>query len=415
MKPTVEQGFQRLATQYLRKHTKQLVEQLSGIREGDDIEYVHRARVACRRLRAGLRMARHGLDPQRYATWRKQIRRLAKRLGDARDKDVQIDFLCGVLCENRDKDVVPGIARMMVGVQRRREQIHPAVVSAVDRFRESGVAEDLLEAMKAALVSPETEHEPAGSPEVFDQTKAHILKRLEAFLSHEESLADPLAQDRHHEMRIDAKRFRYTLEVCRAAYQGRLDGYLGTIKRIQTLLGDIHDCDVWIDHLPVMLEEERAEIRRLVRVDGPLAQLEAGVEFLRLQRRKSRQRFFNELVDLWKELEEKEYWQGLAALVRSSADPKAEQGDDADQALGADQALALGAGLPTPPKTPTAGLPTPPKTPTGGLPSGDSHGHWETIGPPSAGSGDPRRATIGPPSAGSSDPRRTASDHASGP
>ena len=63
----------------------------------EDIEYVHRARVASRRLRAALAMFRDGFDAQTWKRWRKQVQRLTGGLGEARDKDVQIEFVRGVL------------------------------------------------------------------------------------------------------------------------------------------------------------------------------------------------------------------------------------------------------------------------------------------------------------------------------
>ncbi len=65
---SVDESYQLLAARYLRKQTKQLVGQFDGIRESVDIEFVHRGRVASRRLRAALRVFRRFLtSPQREA------------------------------------------------------------------------------------------------------------------------------------------------------------------------------------------------------------------------------------------------------------------------------------------------------------------------------------------------------------
>ena len=56
MPHVIDPGYQLLAAKYLRRQAKQLAEQFDGVRAAEDIEYVHRARVATRRLRAALRM-----------------------------------------------------------------------------------------------------------------------------------------------------------------------------------------------------------------------------------------------------------------------------------------------------------------------------------------------------------------------
>ena len=52
MKNVDTQSYLLLTTRYLRKQVRQLSGQMVGLRESDDIEFVHQARVACRRLRA---------------------------------------------------------------------------------------------------------------------------------------------------------------------------------------------------------------------------------------------------------------------------------------------------------------------------------------------------------------------------
>ena len=97
----------RLAVKYIRQQARQLARQLDGVRAAEDIEYVHRARVATRRLRASLAMFGQCFAPKRVKRWRKAIRRLTGSLGDARDRDVQIEFLCGA-CGAERQGVFPG-------------------------------------------------------------------------------------------------------------------------------------------------------------------------------------------------------------------------------------------------------------------------------------------------------------------
>ncbi|MDD1729311.1 MAG: CHAD domain-containing protein, partial [Methanospirillum sp.] len=71
----------------------QLEAELQGVLRNDDIEYVHRSRVATRRIRAAFPLFAECLPTDRRRAWEKQIRRLTRSLGEARDLDVQIGFV----------------------------------------------------------------------------------------------------------------------------------------------------------------------------------------------------------------------------------------------------------------------------------------------------------------------------------
>ena len=341
MKNIEMQSYQLLTTRYLRKQAKQLSQQMQGLRESDDIEYVHRARVACRRLRAVLQMSRDCLPRKQFKTWRKEIRKLLKGLGDARDKDVQADFLWRFLADLGDPALLPGIARIVVGLELQREQLQPMVVSAAERAESSGLVSDLLSSSKGTLAELNRKSVKLTGRELFCRLEQHITENLDEFQDHEDSLDDPQNEEGHHEMRIAAKQFRYTLEICKPAYAGRLDDYLATVKRIQTLLGDIHDCDVWVEHLAATLGEEGRRLAECYGHNGHLGRLAAGIEYLRGERRTTRGRLFEELAGYWQELRQEAYWESLRELVGCCAlrgsippsdnDGEEEEGNEADE------------------------------------------------------------------------------------
>ena len=315
MKNADTQSYQLLTTRYLRKQARQLSGQMVGLRESDDIEFVHRARVACRRLRAVMEMSRDCVPRKQFKVWRKEIRKLLKGLGDARDKDVQADFLWHFLADLSDPMLLPGIARIVVGLETQREQLQPTVVAAAERAENSGAVKDLLTTSKATLEELSERSVQLTGRELFSRLEKHLGENLDEFLDHEDSLDDPQNEEGHHEMRIAAKQFRYTLEICKPAYAGRMDDHLATVKRIQTLLGDIHDCDVWIEHLAVTLGEEGKRLSEFYGHNGRLNRLAAGIEYLRNERRAMRDHLFERLVAYWQELRQEAYWEGLRELV----------------------------------------------------------------------------------------------------
>ena len=315
----VDESYQLLAARYLRKQTRQLVGQFDGIRESADIEFVHRGRVASRRLRAGLRVFADFAGADRAKRWRKQIRRLTDGLGEARDKDVQVQFLTGMLSDLDRADCYPGIVRALVHLERRRQRLQPAAVEAIERFESSDTVKGVLAMTKTVLAVLDGKGVAASSPYMLERAEAEIGARLQAVLRSQATLADPADGSGHHRMRIAAKRLRYTMEICKPAYQGRLDPFVAKVKRLQTLLGDMHDCDVWSVCLDKVLKRERKKILVYYGHSAPLARLQIGIDNLRLERAEAHELLFGELSRYWSSLEEENTWEELSGTIGSRA------------------------------------------------------------------------------------------------
>ncbi len=317
----------RLAVKYIRQQARQLARQLDGVRAAEDIEYVHRARVATRRLRTSLAMFGHCFAPEQVKRWRKAIRRLTDSLGDARDRDVQIEFLCGALSALNAKECFPGIVHVLVQLERDRERLQRKVVKAVDRIEADRVLRKIRlkaeEFLDKPVSAPGCPHVPAACEPI----KQHVQRQLDDLFQYEGSLGDPEDRVRHHAMRIAVKRLRYTLEISRQIHLGRLDAAVETVKRLQTLLGDIHDCDVWLDHLDAFASEQRDRIVVMFGHAGRFLRLQPGIEYLRKDRCDHRQTTFDELVRYWAELKERHFWDELAGDADlAAADQEAQTG-----------------------------------------------------------------------------------------
>lgn len=312
-------SYRILAARSLRKQVKQLVEHLHGIRLNEDIESIHRARVASRRLRAALGMFCDCWKRKQVKRWKKPIRELARTLGEARDHDVLIEFLASRLAGVSDRALEPGIAGILNHIQRQRRWIQPRVLKALDRFETCGV----LKAMQACVHSILDEAGDAGfvaSEYVHSQAGKSVHKRLRKLLDEAAGLADPEQHARHHAMRIAAKRLRYTLELVKPVYFGNLAGgdlanRTDAVKRLQTLLGEIHDCDVWVEKFAEFAHEETGEIQLDFGSSQPFERLLPGFNYLRQEREERRSQTFGELVTFWQELKDQGVWDRLATLL----------------------------------------------------------------------------------------------------
>lgn len=313
-------SYRLLAARYVRKQTRQLIGQLDGARRAEDIECVHQARVASRRLRAALRIFRDCFPAKKVKRWRKQIRRLTNGLGPARDKDVQIEFVSSVLAGLEDEAHRAGIARLLLRLEQSRRALQPKVIKAVARLEKSGVAGQMLAAAKRMLSGLKKRNLSVRSPFSLSQAEEQVLHRLGQLTEYEDCLGDPEDQRQHHAMRIAAKNLRYTMEICSPVYEGRLDEFIREVKGVQTLLGDVHDCDVWVENLAAFMEEERERTLAYYGHIRPFHRLEVGLEYLRQERQVHRDEVFRQLVEHWRQLNQAALWERLVRTVQCCPD-----------------------------------------------------------------------------------------------
>jgi CHAD domain-containing protein len=315
----VNAGYRLLAAKYVRKQAKQLRNQFDGICAAEDIEFVHRARVASRRLRAAMRIFGKCFRRRQAERWKKAIHRIRSELGDARDKDVQIELLRGILDSLVDKTCFAGVSRLLVQWECERERLQGNVVRAVKRLQRKGTLKDLENAAKAMLLKAEADDVQPASPESFAQARDEILCRLKRLLALQDCLGRSDDQQGHHAMRIAAKRLRYFMEIVLPIYSGALDGALEAIKQVQSLLGDVHDCDVWQEELRRFGDRERRRIESCYGHAAQFERLNPGIEYMRQDRLRRHHERFHDLVRLWGDLEARGVWRKLAGIVKCAA------------------------------------------------------------------------------------------------
>jgi len=324
----IDDSYRLLAARYLRRQARALRQQIDGTRKAEDVECLHQARVASRRLRSGLRMFGGVFARKKRRTWRRRIRRLTSGLGLARDCDVQILFLQDVLAGLGDESARAGIERLLLRLGRQREALQRKVVKALDRLDRSGVLKDIRSTTKAMISDLTAEGVAIQSPLVFLRAERMILRRLEKLLPYQDCLDDPADKPRHHAMRIVTKRLRYTMEICGPVYEGALDEAIEAAKDLQTALGEVHDCDVWMDQLPIFAEAERERTREYFGDDRLYEQqLRSGIEHLDADRRSQRDEAFAAAGEQWRRIAERGLWDKTIAAVLSRVNQAAPPAD----------------------------------------------------------------------------------------
>lgn len=290
-----------------------MVAEIEGVKKAEDIEAVHRMRVATRRLRSAMPIFGPFLAPRRHEEWRKRIRAVTRALGAARDTDVQIEHL-NELVKRLTPPERAGVRRLLLRQRQRRRALQKDVLKAVRRLEKDNVIADIaqkiapLEIFKNRLdIQDEALHKLA---------EEHIHARLDDFLAFEPYVTRPECVAELHAMRIAGKHLRYTLEFFAPLFEDELKSYIKSLRQCQDLLGAIHDADVWIAYMPQFIEEERQRTIEYFGHARPFKRLLPGLLYYREFRQQERQTLYDQFVHSWLKWKEENLWENLRQWAR---------------------------------------------------------------------------------------------------
>ena len=232
------------------RQSEELLKNVPGVRDGN-ADAIHDARVATRRIRALLEVLGDDHDANHVAL-REEMRDLGRSLGAARDLDVVVELFEEKIWQ------VPEAARAVAALNR----------SAV---HERALARRQL--IKSIEHSPLGDFAPSAvkrlrtwRPRVSASIGLNLRKRmhtqstkLSQAVEHASGVYFP---NRAHEVRIHAKRLRYLVELASAASRPRDDRELTVLKRVQSVLGHVHDRELIMQRLD-QSREHGAEIETL--------------------------------------------------------------------------------------------------------------------------------------------------------
>lgn len=275
-----------------------------------EVEGVHQMRVASRRVRSGLPIFGTCFKKSQYDKWRSCVKGLTGALGEARDTDVQIEYLRGML-ERSDELLGKGISLLLERKHALRLEHQAQVVACLDEMSASGVLQDMEDRLSRTVERLEEAGADVRGRPSYAAGWAHTSLRLAEVMKLEHCVADPQARSEHHQLRIAIKRLRYTLEAFRPLFDDELKDEIRALKEVQDLLGEMHDCDVWLDGLDGWSEV-------LIPRDGEGAStIVPGLEAIRSDRSQERQKLYARFSEKWLELRERRFFEGLPERFRS--------------------------------------------------------------------------------------------------
>lgn len=307
--------------------------EIDGVKEGNDAEHLHRMRVATRRIRAAIRNFHYCFSDKRYRKFIADTRNVTRALGQARDADVQIAFLKKArkrLLRRRphdpDKRDAPSVQAHLEALQylismlrRERDRYQKNVLQALEKFEKQNQPDLIRNGVLG--FSPASRQRQRGSRDFATLTFLSAEKIGQGIIqlhAYESWLQHPEAIIEHHAMRIAAKHLRYTLEIFAPVYRLGLKKYIARVTRLQQLLGEIHDTDVWIDMVSLILLKERSMTRDFTDPDRPGPAVISGLKFFLKDRENERTKLFRQTVRYWSLLKRTELWEDLKKEILTS-------------------------------------------------------------------------------------------------
>ena len=244
---------------------------------------VHDMRVASRRLRSIAKDFGRYLPKSQAKKLRRGVRNLADALGEVRDEDVALAAL-EKIAEAAPPELVAAFESVATARRARRKRARVQLFGALEAEAFAQLRAELF-----ACLTPRNASEPgAGGPDrdqsdsaadaadegrsgadeggedrpdaprqAFPEAGREIIERhLRDFTKLSPNLFRPHDSEGLHDLRISAKELRYALELFSACWGGRLQPLAKEIARLQSSLGDLHDCDAWIKELGKRLAAE---------------------------------------------------------------------------------------------------------------------------------------------------------------
>lgn len=265
--------------------------------EPDNVEGIHDLRVAVRRFRTAMTDLGTLADKKAIKKADKKVKLIAKEAGAIRDLDVGIEMLEKLRDDAPDASFSDGLEQMIAERRDNRAAEFAKLTHLLDADHIDSVAAAVRE---AAVMDPEGS-DAADVSAIENDVIAGRSRDLRDLAPH---LYDPSDHTGHHELRIAAKRLRYSLELLDTDSGSGDASPAKRVAEMQQYLGDVHDCDVWLEELTRRIKKARK------RGD------EAGPEFLTSEWllglfARRRAKYYQQALELWSEWRRSGFLEGL--------------------------------------------------------------------------------------------------------
>ena len=219
----------------LKQRLTALLDAMPAAQAGD-MRSVHQARVATRRLREALLVLRASFNDRTLGRAERQVRKMTRALGPVRELDVALAHLDELAAHHVVSPRALSRLRQTLARERfarRRELLAAITPGKMERLRQRLTRDGSEEPPHAALAVAEAD--------------AQVVRRAARLASTMERAGGLYLPDRLHAVRIAAKKLRYALEIHRELTRSKSTARVSQLKRLQDLLGRMHDYEILID------------------------------------------------------------------------------------------------------------------------------------------------------------------------
>ena len=205
--------------------------------QAGDTRSVHQARVATRRLREALPVLRASLNDTALTRVQRQVRQMTRALGPVRELDVSLAHLDELAQRNLVSARALGRVRQALArerLARRRDMLAAITPGKLERLRQR------LGQVSSGPEAPQ-------SVATLEEARRQVAKRATRLAAATERAGSLYLADRLHAVRVAAKKLRYAMEIERELKRSRSTARVTQLKRLQDLLGRMHDFEILID------------------------------------------------------------------------------------------------------------------------------------------------------------------------
>jgi len=233
------------------------------INDGDDTEYLHDYRVCLRKARSLISLIKEVYPAEIQQTLKQRLGDVARRTNELRDLDVYLleqDSYAGLVPEALGN----GIPVMFEDFKKTHEKAYTSVC----RWFNSEAYEQEMHSLEAFFSAADEEPATSASEQpIKSLVTRKILKRYRNICKLGLAITPQTEDAEVHELRIEAKKFRYLLEFFAPLYKTKkIKQLVNRLKVLQDNLGRFNDFSVQQDSLNTYLQghQNNAELAKSI-------------------------------------------------------------------------------------------------------------------------------------------------------
>ena len=278
-----------------------------------DPEGVHDMRVLSRRLRSAIKDFKSYF--RKGSLTRPKLGGVADALGTVRDEDVALMALQELKAHAKG-DAAEGIKLLMAERKTQRKHSRAALKTAIQDSAVDNLRRDFLTKLQTITIAIPTKSAGPETAEIaisFRELGNLVIKeRVADFIAGSPCLFRPYQIKKLHELRILAKRLRYSMELFARCGDKELEEMAKAVAQMQTALGELHDCDIWIRDLG-------ARLKRLSRKDAVEPndeKMRAGATWLLEHFATERMEHYRDALALWDQWQVEKFIEKIDVLLQ---------------------------------------------------------------------------------------------------